>query len=549
MEDSRLRVEEQIIVKDRVSIVTPVFNGEFYLSSMLDSVLCQTYPYIEMVLVDDGSTDQTLAVAESYRQKFADREYTYRIIKSKHKNASAAINKGLPYVTGEYLIWPDSDDVLKPDSVKKRVQFLKNNPQYQCVRSLAYYFDARTGKKTKADEKTGDLSKEELFWDILEFRTFVCCGCYMLRSETFFEIFPERHIPEYNVGQNFQMLLPFMYYHKCPTLCEQLYGVCVREGSHSRTKLSQREEEQKYKEYEELVDEIADICNIKDKESRKRILYWKARRKYAVAVKYRNNEQTINAICLMGKCGKLNFCTILKDRLWIGLEDTWVIKKAYPLYRQLLGDDIDSICLCKRKIVALTFDDGYGYASQILHKLSRHQVKATFFLCGDWLEKNPEDCRKISEGGHEIGNHSYSHTNMLNLSDTEICREIDRTERKLEEITGKESRLFRFPYGKSSRRLTQLVERNGLLPVRWSVDSNDWRDISAEKICSNIINNKGLDNGAIILFHTNHQHTAEALDLVIPALKRMGYQMTTVSELIGATGIYRYKMKSRERRK
>ena len=146
--------------KGRVSIVTPVYNGEKHLSQMLESVLHQTYGQIEMILVDDGSTDGTLELAESYRDKFAARGYEYHLIRAKHKNAAGAINGGLPYVTGEYLIWPDSDDVLKPESVERRVRFLQERPQYQCVRSQAEYFDISTGEILEnREEKTGDLSK------------------------------------------------------------------------------------------------------------------------------------------------------------------------------------------------------------------------------------------------------------------------------------------------------------------------------------------------------------------------------------------------------
>lgn len=324
-------------IKNRVSVVTPVYNGETYLSSMLDSVLDQTYPYIEMILIDDGSTDHTISIAEDYSKKFSDKGYSYKIIQGEHKNASAAINRGLPCVTGEYLIWPDSDDLLAPSSVKRRVEFLEQNPQYQCVRSLPYYFDSKTGEGRRPDEKEGDLSKEDLFWDILESKTFVCCGCYMLRTKSFFEIFPDCHIPEYNVGQNFQMLLPFMYHHKCPTICERLYGVYVREGSHSRIKLTRYQEEQKYEEYESLVDDIARICGIKDKPSQNRLIYWKARRRHAIAIKYRNRKMYIGALYLMGKCGKLNFYKLFKDFLWIRFKRTWVIKKVYPLCRRILA--------------------------------------------------------------------------------------------------------------------------------------------------------------------------------------------------------------------
>lgn len=297
-----------------VSVVTPVYNGESHLFRMLDSILNQTYEKIDMILVDDGSTDGTIAVAESYCDKFTAKGYGYHIIRVNHKCASAAINQGLPYVTGEYLIWPDSDDVLEPESVQRRVEFLQNHPQYQCVRSLSYYFNAETGELAeKADEKVGDLSKKDLFWDILESKTFVCCGCYMLRTNKFFEIYPNRHIPEYTVGQNFQMLLPFMYQHKCPTIQEKLYGVFIREGSHSRRHLTEAEELKKYRDYEKLVDEIASICQIKDKTSKNHILFWKANRRRQIARKYNRKGLLVSALFQLYKCGDIGFKQMIKD--------------------------------------------------------------------------------------------------------------------------------------------------------------------------------------------------------------------------------------------
>lgn len=299
-----------------VSVVTPVYNGEAFLGKMLDSLLSQSYPYIELILVDDGSSDGTLQTAEQYREQFAARGYGYRILSREHKNASAAISAGLPYVTGEYLIWPDSDDILEPESVEKRVDFLQTHPDYQCIRSLSYYYDGETGVRTPLDEQRGDLSNEELFWDVLEGRTFVCCGCYMLRSDAFFSIYPERHITEYNLGQNFQMLLPFLYRHKCPTIPEELYGVTVRRGSHSRTKLNQAQEEKKYDDYERLIDEIAGICQITSPEEKNRIECWKARRRYQISRKYGHKKGGHPRTALAAQVRRpFRFCLSGIDRL------------------------------------------------------------------------------------------------------------------------------------------------------------------------------------------------------------------------------------------
>ena len=320
--------------KGLVSCVTPVYNGESHLELMLDSVLGQTYPWVEMILVDDGSTDRTLEIAESYREKFAGKGYSYQILHTPHQNASAAINCGLLQVTGEYLIWPDSDDILEPESIKKRVDFLVENPQYRCVRSIMYYFDSN-GPIEKADEQLGDLTKENLFYDIIEFGTFVCCGCYMLRSEPFFAIYPGRRIPEYDVGQNFQMLLPFLYRHRCPTLREELYGVAVRAGSHSRTALTQAQEEKKYADYERLVDEIAGICGMDSREELDRVTRWKAGRRYRISLKYRRWGEAFRAFGQFRRCGGGMTSKELKELAWVVFHDAWGWRKLYPFYRRL----------------------------------------------------------------------------------------------------------------------------------------------------------------------------------------------------------------------
>lgn len=275
--------------KGLVSVVTPVYNGEAYVSRLLDSVLGQTYPEIEMILVDDGSTDGTAAAAEAYQPKFTAKGYSLRVVRAPHRNASGAINGGLCYVGGEYLVWPDADDELHPESIEKRVRFLEGHPEYCCVRSVMEYVSAETGETLPSWEKLGDLAKEDLFWDVLEGQTFVCCGCYMLKTEEFFQIYPARKIPEYEVGQNFQMLLPFLFRHRCPTMQEKLYRVWVRTDSHSRQKRSEAEEECRLRRFEELAGEILRICGLdKDRAAVDRVKLWTTRRRSWHAYRYRH---------------------------------------------------------------------------------------------------------------------------------------------------------------------------------------------------------------------------------------------------------------------
>ena len=251
-------------VPGKVSIVTPVCNGERYLGRFLESVLAQTWEQMELFLVDDGSEDRSVEVAWGFRARFCERGVDFTLIYSDHRNASAAINCALPLVTGEFLIWPDSDDVLEPDSVRRRVEFLQANPRYQCVRSLSRYRN-EDGTHGPRQENVGPLDEEELFFPVLTGESFVCCGCYMLRTAPFFAIYPQRRIPEYDVGQNFQMLLPFLYAHRCPTIREELYTVYIRPDSHSRRSLTREEEEKKYAGFEALVDEITEGNHIQER--------------------------------------------------------------------------------------------------------------------------------------------------------------------------------------------------------------------------------------------------------------------------------------------
>lgn len=290
-----------------VSCITPVYNGEKYLGAMLDSLLAQTYPAMEVILVDDGSTDGTLAVAGRFREPFAQRGCRYQVVRGSHKNASAAINLGLGLVRGEFLIWPDSDDILRPDSIEKRVNVLKSHPECPCVRSLMYYFD-QNGPVEGQGEAIGDLEKEDLFFDVLEGRTFVSCGCYMLRTEQFFAIYPEKHIPEYPVGQNFQMLLPYLYRHRCRTLPERLYGVRLNPDGHSRRARTQEEERARYRDFERLVDELRKVCGIRSIWERRKILCWKLERRKRLAGRQgRRAEETAARVMLL-LCGRSGLC-------------------------------------------------------------------------------------------------------------------------------------------------------------------------------------------------------------------------------------------------
>lgn len=186
------------------------------------------------------------------------------------------------------------------------------------------------------------------------------------------------------------------------------------------------------------------------------------------------------------------------------------------------------------KKIALSFDAAWGdeYTDRILEILKQKDVKATFFLTGQWLKDYPQKVVEIYNAGHELGNHSLNHKEMSKLSEKDIKEEIMGVHIQIKELTGYDANVFRPPYGDYNNKVILGAKSCGYMPVQWSVDSLDWKDYGASSIIDTVTNHKALDNGAIILMHNGAKYTADALENVIDLLKEQGYEFVTVGELI-----------------
>lgn len=222
-------------MEKKVSIITPCYNGEKFLARYLNSILAQSYKNLELILVNDGSTDGTEEVIKFYEKKFIKNNIAFVYINKKNEGPASALNEGLKHFSGEFLIWPDSDDFLTKDSIEKRVSFLEKNPQYDMVRSDAYIVDEKNINIPVGfvSDKFPSRFKEKIFEDLFNEKTFVCPGCYMIRTEKFLAINPKREIYVYpGIGQNWQLLMPMSYAYKCGFIDEPLYNYVVRSDSH-----------------------------------------------------------------------------------------------------------------------------------------------------------------------------------------------------------------------------------------------------------------------------------------------------------------------------
>ncbi len=184
------------------------------------------------------------------------------------------------------------------------------------------------------------------------------------------------------------------------------------------------------------------------------------------------------------------------------------------------------------KKLAISFDCAWGtdYTDKLLEIMDEEGVKCTFFAVEFWTKKHPDYIKKISDYGHEIGTHSSTHPYMSKLSKSQIEKELTSSSNAIYEITGKKVELFRAPYGDYNDLLINTAKELSLFTIQWSVDSLDWKDLSAKEIYNRVITK--VKSGSIVLFHNQGLHTADALRDIIRKLKSEGYEFCTIGELI-----------------
>ncbi|MCM3618940.1 polysaccharide deacetylase family protein [Sutcliffiella horikoshii] len=190
----------------------------------------------------------------------------------------------------------------------------------------------------------------------------------------------------------------------------------------------------------------------------------------------------------------------------------------------------------QEKIVALTFDDGPHpvYTPILLDILEKYEAKATFFVVGSNVEKNPDIIKNIVMGSHEIGNHTFSHSYDTTIKPEKMVEEIEKTNNILLLETGNRPRFFRPVGGYFSQDIIDSAVglKHKVLLWSWHQDPRDWDSKSASDIANHIM--KNIHPGDVILLHDgggNRMQTIEAVEILIPKLQSEGYRFVTVSEL------------------
>jgi peptidoglycan/xylan/chitin deacetylase (PgdA/CDA1 family) len=226
--------------------------------------------------------------------------------------------------------------------------------------------------------------------------------------------------------------------------------------------------------------------------------------------------------------------TIAGLATWLGFESMWPTMHLYG--RSFVGLPTGS------RQLALTYDDGPNDPDtlKLLEVLAKHDVKATFFVLGRFVEQKPEIVRALADAGHVIGNHSWDHPRLIFASDAELRRQIDRTQQAVFDACGVTPTLFRPPYGGRRPGTLQAVRNLGLEPVMWNVTCFDWQPTSAEKVFAHA--QRQIRGGDVILLHDGDQqamgadrgHTVQATDRLISRYRAQGSEFVTVPAMMAA---------------
>lgn len=216
-----------------VSLVTPGWNGKQFVHRLLDSIIAQTYRPIEYIYVDDGSTDGTAEIVQTYKEQFKIAGIDFKFVQQENGGISEALMAGFQHVTGKYLSCPEYDDILLPTSVEKRIQYLQNHPDCAVVSADAWVVTEANieERKHKISHNNPNRFDRNHFYQALMSNSIFNAACNMLRMDLFDKTHTDRKIFSSRIAPNQQILLPLYYHYNRGFIEEPLSIFLIRQGS------------------------------------------------------------------------------------------------------------------------------------------------------------------------------------------------------------------------------------------------------------------------------------------------------------------------------
>lgn len=484
-----------------ISIVLPVFNEEEYISGCLESLKQQDYVgEYEVIVVDNGSTDRSAQVA---------RELGARVVCCPGRGTFRARQAGADAACGEIVVQADADSVYPKDWLSRIAKHFLTHPEAVAVGGPYFYYDPPYWARLEYFIRHS-LNKLGL---ILVKRPVMVSGAnFAFRREAFV-----------GIGG-----------YRVDSLSPDQYDISRRLGWLGRviwdTTLSVLTSARRVKR-KSIVAVAKDMCaNITT-------IFSYFARSYTNAL----------GMFLGRKPAFRTALTVLPPVLIAGFLLYGYAVPSSQVFGKVYYQGHQSTTIVdgrSEKLVALTFDDGPNdkYTPQVLDILDNYDVKATFFVVGKNVEKNPDIAKRILAEGNVLGNHSYSHDANHALTD-EGCKDLCEAQEAIYQTVGVKPHLYRPPHGKLSPWEIQYAKQTGLIEVTWSVSSNDLHVKSPEVFARNIV--REVKPGKIVLLHDgcgtaedtlpplqSRALTVKALPLIIESLRQQGYEFVTVPELL-----------------
>jgi len=272
--------------KPLVSIITPCYNSEKYIGRYLDSIMRQTYKCIQVIMVNDGSTDGTEKVIYSYQQRLEGSGIVFTYVFQKNKGVGGAVNTGLKAIKGEYFTWCDNDDFYDDQYAEKCVQYVHGHPECNILRYDGYILleDNLTKPMRRFSDGNTEKYKRNLFDNAIFEKNFHF-GCALLKTAAFDAVNPDREIYESREGQNWQLLLPMFYRYDADYIDEPLFYHVYRKNSVSNITAQQSVEKQfaQLDEYEKILNESLKGLNVDIERYRNLIAVKYIKKKFVLA--------------------------------------------------------------------------------------------------------------------------------------------------------------------------------------------------------------------------------------------------------------------------
>lgn len=284
-------VEKMGYVNGLVTLIIPCYNGEQYIKQCFQSVLAQNYKQLEVIFVDDGSTDESYKYALSYQALFKKEGMNLVCLTKENGGAASAVQMAFQYMSGEYFELLDVDDCIYPDNIKTKYQYMRDNPDCAFVRSEGEIFNIQKNCIVSVfSVRKEERRKYNIFEELLYGKTWNWTGSYLIRTDKFLQVNGGKDIYISKYGQNMQILLPLAFSFECSYIPDILSRYNEYDNSISHVKAYEKNIEL-FEGYQDIRINVLKKIKFDNAEIMNNIKQYYIKKKLYLALEINNKEE------------------------------------------------------------------------------------------------------------------------------------------------------------------------------------------------------------------------------------------------------------------